>query len=300
MGFRIQNGVLEKYTEEQGVTEVVIPEGVTKIKWCAFDGCTSLTSITIPESVTEIGENAFYGCTSLTSITIPEGVTKIRENAFCGCTGLTSITIPQGVTEIGVSAFRRCTGLTSITIPEGVTKIGMVAFEDCTSLTSITIPESVTKIELWAFRGCTKLKGCCLDTVPITEDLYGYYKGFTLQWDEKTEYNKQVELIDERDYAMKMNHNVKYSVLWQMFAMTPDDPELFAYIKKNFTKMFPYAIDNGYVDAVKAVCENGKLLTKRNIDKFIDYTMESIQSDETNKEQKIAVQMELTIYREKK
>ena len=72
MGFKINNGVLEKYTEEPGITEVIIPEGVTSIGESAFEGCDSLTSITIPEGVTSIGERAFYRCINLTSITIPE------------------------------------------------------------------------------------------------------------------------------------------------------------------------------------------------------------------------------------
>ena len=60
MGFEIENGVLKKYTEERGVTEVVIPDGVTSIGNWAFIGCSSLTSVTIPDSVTSIGDSAFY------------------------------------------------------------------------------------------------------------------------------------------------------------------------------------------------------------------------------------------------
>ena len=40
MAFQIENGVLKKYTEEPGVTEVVIPDGVTEIGSSAFYGCT--------------------------------------------------------------------------------------------------------------------------------------------------------------------------------------------------------------------------------------------------------------------
>ncbi len=36
MGFVIENGVLIKYTEEPGVTEVVIPDGVTIIGGYSF------------------------------------------------------------------------------------------------------------------------------------------------------------------------------------------------------------------------------------------------------------------------
>ena len=31
MGFKIENGVLKKYKEEKGVTEIVIPDTVTSI-----------------------------------------------------------------------------------------------------------------------------------------------------------------------------------------------------------------------------------------------------------------------------
>ena len=157
MGFTIENGVLKDYTEELGVTEVAIPDSVTRIGGYAFYRCTSLTSVAIPDSVTSIGESAFEDCTSLTSVTIPDSVTSIGESAFRDCTSLTSVTIPDSVTSIGGEAFQGCSSLTSVTIPDSVTSIGWHTFEDCTSLTTVTIPDSVTKIESKAFYRCTGL-----------------------------------------------------------------------------------------------------------------------------------------------
>ena len=145
------------YLNNELITNLVIPNGVTSIGGSAFRNCTSLTSITIPDSVTRIDYQAFYGCTGLTSITIPDSVTNIGSYAFSGCTGLTSITIPDSVTRIGGSAFRNCTELTSITIPDSVTRIDYNAFYGCTGLTSIAIPDSVTKIGSEAFYGCGSL-----------------------------------------------------------------------------------------------------------------------------------------------
>ncbi len=75
-------------------------------------GCSSLTDITIPNGVTKIGEYAFQNCINLTQITIPNNVTSIGNCAFRGCNSLEQITIPNGVTKIGYYAFSDCPNLT--------------------------------------------------------------------------------------------------------------------------------------------------------------------------------------------
>ena len=145
------------YLNGELVTDLVIPDSITKINWGAFMGCTSLTSVIIPDSVTSIGTNAFDGCTSLTSITIPNSITEIRNYTFDYCTSLANITIPDSVTSIGECAFRTCKSLTNITIPDSVTEIGEEAFSRCSSLTNITIPDSFTTIGQEAFSFCTSL-----------------------------------------------------------------------------------------------------------------------------------------------
>ncbi len=82
MVFNIENGVLVEYIAEDGVTEVVIPEGVTEIGTCAFYECKDLTSVIFPESVTKIGDHAFDGCGKLTNVTLPGNITEIGFRAF--------------------------------------------------------------------------------------------------------------------------------------------------------------------------------------------------------------------------
>ena len=154
MGFQICNGVLKKYTEEKGVTEIVIPDSVQRIGERAFSGCDNITNVTIPDSVTSIGDSAFAFCSDLKNITIPNSVTSIGYSAFERCYNLTSITIPNSVTSIGKSTFNYCINLTSVTIPDSVTSIGNSAFSYCSSLTSVTIPDSVISIGDWAFKNC--------------------------------------------------------------------------------------------------------------------------------------------------
>jgi len=165
---------------------------ITYIGWGAFEGCTYLTNITIPNSVTKIDTVAFVNCTSLASITIPNNVFNIGFGAFSGCTSLTTLTvnsgnstfisddgvlynkskstlvlypggktgaftIPNTVTNIEKGAFSSCASLTSVTIPNSVTTIGGGAFGDCSSLISVTIPNNITSIGVWAFYRCTSL-----------------------------------------------------------------------------------------------------------------------------------------------
>ncbi|MBU5461982.1 leucine-rich repeat protein [Lachnoclostridium sp. MSJ-17] len=158
------------YINNNLVTKLVIPQGVTSIGNHVFSNCTALTNITIPKSVISIGDMAFNNCTGLTSVTIPDSVTNIGECAFEYCTNLTSIAFPDSVTSIGGSAFKSCTGLTSITFPDSVTSIGGSAFRSCTGLTSITIPESVTSIRYSTFENCTRLESVSIpDSVTSIE-----------------------------------------------------------------------------------------------------------------------------------
>ena len=56
---------------------------------CAFAYCSQLTDISMPNGVTRIESHVFEGCTGLTKITIPENVTSIDWSAFYICDNLT-------------------------------------------------------------------------------------------------------------------------------------------------------------------------------------------------------------------
>lgn len=85
MGFRIENTVLIRYTEEPDITEVIIPDGITSIGAQAFWWCRNITDITIPESVKTISLKAFKSCFSLKSIRISNGLQYIHPSAFWDC-----------------------------------------------------------------------------------------------------------------------------------------------------------------------------------------------------------------------
>ena len=100
------------------LTNLTLPNGITKIRDNAFEYCDNLTSVVIGDSVTNIGDNAFKYCHNLTSIIIPNSVTSIGHFAFSSCHSLTSVVIGNGVTSIGSSAFSYCDSITSITFED--------------------------------------------------------------------------------------------------------------------------------------------------------------------------------------
>ncbi|MBQ8430932.1 MAG: leucine-rich repeat domain-containing protein, partial [Clostridia bacterium] len=167
--------------EYKELTEIEIPEGVTKIKDYTFYNIKTLTKVTIHSSVTSIGEFAFYYCRSLISIVIPSSVTSIGSYAFDYCRSLTSVyyngTIEQWCNiefsnsysnpmyyeynktkqfyiKDGNGEYKK---LTEIEIPESVTEIKAYTFNGFNNITKVTIPSNVTSIGNHAFENCSSL-----------------------------------------------------------------------------------------------------------------------------------------------
>lgn len=155
-GDGVQNGLtLMKYVGAS--SEVIVPDGVTKLQSNAFSDCKTLTRVTLPAGVTELPNSLFGGCTALSEIVIPEGVTSIGESAFDGCESLMEIRLPAGITEIPTALFSGCKALSAVSIPEGVDSIGDSAFYGCKGLTKLALPQGLKEIGVNAFLGCEGL-----------------------------------------------------------------------------------------------------------------------------------------------
>lgn len=85
-------------------TDVVIPDGVTRIGTAAFMCCQGIDSVAISDSVTIIGSSAFQE-SSLSYVFIPDSVTSIGGFAFAWCNHMAEIYVPSSVTNIGSNAF---------------------------------------------------------------------------------------------------------------------------------------------------------------------------------------------------
>lgn len=102
----------ELYLNGTLVTELTIPNKVTKIGDYAFYGCTSITDVTFSKNMTEIAPSSFQNCTSLESITIHEAMAKVNYKAFKGCTALETAKVLSKTTIFGTHAFDGCSQLT--------------------------------------------------------------------------------------------------------------------------------------------------------------------------------------------
>ena len=90
------------YLNNEEITNLVIPNSVTNIKYAAFQECTGLTSVVIPDSVTSIGGSAFYNCSNLTSVTVEQTTPPTLSTYVFDNTNNTPIYVPRG----SVSAYK--------------------------------------------------------------------------------------------------------------------------------------------------------------------------------------------------
>ena len=186
------------YLNGELITELVIPESVTDIKFLAFIGC-SASNIVFHDNVKSIGACAFEHCQNLDNVVIGNSVESIGNVAFGRCPNLTSVTMSDSLTSFGFNVFLYSSNLrefkgklatedgralikdnilftyanasgSEYIIPDGITIIGDGAFFSSVGLKSITIPKSVTTIGYLAFGMITDIESiyCKATTPPST------------------------------------------------------------------------------------------------------------------------------------
>lgn len=158
------------------ITDLIIPEGVTKLSDNVFKSWKNLKSVTFPASMTDFSSLNFEKCNSLNAIHIKDLTvwlgTKFNiiapyykynplyyaKHLYMDGQEVTNLVIPEDVSAISSFAFKNCEGLTSINIGNTVTTIGEYAFANCTNVRTITIGSAVKSIEKYNFYGCKDLQ----------------------------------------------------------------------------------------------------------------------------------------------
>lgn len=119
---------------------------------------SAVTEVQIPNSVTRIGEAAFADAEDLANITLPLGLTVVSKFMLAG-TALTHVVIPEGVTSIDKGAFEDCSYLETIFLPVSLRYIGESAFSYCSRLNEVYCDASTPPLTMGddAFEGCNNI-----------------------------------------------------------------------------------------------------------------------------------------------
>lgn len=155
---------------------LVLPEGLTAMKYDAFAYNQQLESVVLPSTLSKIngktysgdtkesGYSNFWYCTSLKTVTFRKdesgntALETIGSSMFGGCSSLETIELPKSITTIMTSAFSSTKALKTVTFEEG-SKLELIdssAFSS-SGIQSIKLPESIKTIGAGAFSGCANL-----------------------------------------------------------------------------------------------------------------------------------------------
>lgn len=152
-------GVTPPEGVDVGKIKVLTPLGATTIVKNQYSKYTSLTEIIIPNTVTKIESEAFASLASLEKVGFEANstLTSVGYKAFSNCTGLKEITLPEGVTTIGEYAFENCSSLVSFIMPDSVTGFTVYILQNCTSLEVVKFSKNMNEC-IGPLYGCGNLK----------------------------------------------------------------------------------------------------------------------------------------------
>lgn len=119
------------FSESNLVGLTIKDGGLSEIPFGFCESCINLSQVNLPQGLTKIKEKAFCYTKSLTNIDFPAELTEIEPWAFAG-SALTSILLPEGLYTIGTRAFEECSSLANITpLPSTIVRIENYAFAGC-------------------------------------------------------------------------------------------------------------------------------------------------------------------------
>ena len=173
------------YYNNELLTDLVIPNGVTVLKDWTFNNCSSIKSVYIPNTVKNLASTSFTGCSNITSVewhgkaindyasaasapfyssrskissfVFGEEVEHIPAYLCNGMSKINSLAFPSYLKTIGDYSFKDLTKIKQINIPNEVETIGAHAFDSCIFVTSIYLGYNVEEIGDYAFKGCIRV-----------------------------------------------------------------------------------------------------------------------------------------------
>lgn len=139
---------------KSGLTNITFHNGLEKIGYMAFAGCTKLKSIEKTSGDVRVkgylGIGAFQNCSSLTDATLPDNISRIEGYTFIECERLKTISLPSKLESIGEQGLRTNYDLKTIIfnskeIPYFINEKGEIinnALPFINNIDEISVPES--------------------------------------------------------------------------------------------------------------------------------------------------------------
>lgn len=175
-----------------GISEIYLPESITKIgsrafagsvlKWLdipadncidfigdgAFSSCSQLRSVLSFSQVTAIGDEVFNYCLALTEVSLPK-VTRVGAGSFYNCWRLKKVQLGQAepvenqlvisasIESVGENAFGGCKQFKTVDMSaSSLQSLPRKLFFDCAYLEQVSLPQSLTQMGDSVF-ACTRL-----------------------------------------------------------------------------------------------------------------------------------------------
>ena len=157
-----------------GLKNIVIPNKTKKLGDYAFRNCTELTEVTLPESVTKIPSGIFEGCCSLKTINAPN-VDTVCEHAFYGCKNLEAFDFSK-LQTLEHMAFAG-TGIHEAIFSNRLVNLGTAIFSSCNNLQTVDMKAcKIRKIPCQCFCFCDRLKD-----IQLPQDVIAFDNGCFLR-----------------------------------------------------------------------------------------------------------------------
>ena len=153
-----------------------------------FAGCEGITAILLAEGITTIGTRAFQNCSNLSEISVPETVCEVGRYAFDNTDWFSKQ--DEGIVYINHIAYvykGEMANNADISIKEGTTIIANYCFAGSEKLRKVSFPQSLKSIGKWAFNNCPHLISISLNNVDVHYLSFGACPGL-----------KEISLTDVR------------------------------------------------------------------------------------------------------
>lgn len=151
-----------------GLKDIVIPNKTKRLGEYAFLDCNELTEVTLPESVTKIPSGIFEDCCSLKTVNAPN-VDTVCDHAFYNCknletfdfsklqsldlmafayTGIREAVFSDKFSQLGISVFYHCKNLQTVDMKTcKIQEIPYQCFCCCKELKNVQLPQDITAFD---------------------------------------------------------------------------------------------------------------------------------------------------------